>query len=295
MRLRDTMSTRAPLGDQIRRSQRNVVIPRLRALVITHLALGVLPVAGFLVPPGNRYLPLKWAMIAVGFGQLMVLSFWVGMSTVKGVLRLVGALCGTAYVVAWPLVGEWLSPHSTGPTSIAVYVGLFSVYSLVFFLLAGVFWLIRRSSTELRLVANPDGLVAPARFQYSILHVLIVMAFLSVVLGLIRSARVADVRNFWHCVDALMIITLVVNSICAAFAALGTGQIRLRMVLVLTVASLLGIALSLAGRFDRSDVFPWWMAPPMLMTVLSTAIVLGSLLVVRSCGYRLIPKAIAVG
>jgi hypothetical protein len=105
---------------------------------------------------------------------------------------------------------------------------------------------------------------------------------------------VADVPNAWHNVDALMIITFLINSICAAFAALGTGQIRLRIVLVLTVASLLGIALSLAGRFDQNDMFPWWMAPPMLMTVLSTAIVLGSLLVVRSCGYRLIPKAIAV-
>jgi len=276
-----------------------VVIPRLRALVITHLALGVFPVAGFLVPPGNPYLPLKWAMIAVGFGQLMVLSFWVGMSTVKGVLRLVGALCGTAYVLAWPFVAESLSPYSLGPTSIeeyvAQYVVQFSFFSLVVFPLAGVFWLIRRSSTELRLVANPDGLVAPARFQYSILHVLIVMAFVSVVLGLIRSARVADVPNAWHSLDALMIITFFVNSICAAFAALGTGQIRLRIVLVLTVASLLGIALSLAARFDRNDMFPWWMAPPMLMTVLSTTIVLASLLVVRSCGYRLIPKAIAVG
>ena len=276
-----------------------MVIPRLRALVITHLALGVLPVAGFLVPPGNRYLALKWALIAVGFGQLMVLSFWVGMSTVKGVLRLVGALCGTAYVVAGLLLAESLSPYSTGPTRlteyVTLYVGLFSVYSLVVFLLAGVFWLIRRSSTELRLVADPNGLVAPARFQYSVLHILIVMAFVSVVLGLVRSARVADVPNAWHNVDALMIITFFVNSICAAFAALGTGQIRLRIALVLTVALLLGIALSLAGRFDRTDMFLWWMAPPVLMTVLSTAIVLGSLLVVRSSGYRLIPKAIAVG
>ncbi len=73
------------------------------------------------------------------------------------------------------------------------------------------------------------------------------------------------------------------------------GQVRLRTVLVLTVALLLGIALSLAGRFDRNDMFLWWMAPPMLMTVLSTSIVLGALFVVRSCGYRLIPKAAAVG
>ena len=96
MRLRDTMSTRAPLGDQIRRSQRNVVIPRLRALVITHLALGVLPVAGFLVPPGNRYLLLKWAVIAVGFGQLMVLSFWLRHSSespCRSPVGSIGAMC----------------------------------------------------------------------------------------------------------------------------------------------------------------------------------------------------------
>lgn len=275
-----------------------MVISRLRALVIAHLAIGVLPVAGFLVPHGSGYLPLKWAMLGVVFGQLMLLSFWVGMSPVKGGLRLAGALCGTAYVVAWPMTAAWLSRSPAGWVYIigfaVAYVARCSGFSLVVLLLAGVFVLIRRFRAELRLVANPDGLDAPARSQYSILHVLVVMALVSVALGLIQSARVADVPHARQYFEALMVITFFVNTIFAAFAALGAGQVRLRIALVLTVALLLGIALSLTGRFDRNDMFLWWLAPPMLMTVLSTGIVLGSLLVVRSCGYRLVPKGVVV-
>ncbi len=135
------------------------------------------------------------------------------------------------------------------------------------------------------------------RFQYSILHILIVMSFVAVVLTLVRNARGADALSVWHtwqvvCMFALMIITFFINTICAAFAALRAGQVRLRILLVLIVASLLGIAVSLGARHDS---LAWWLVPSaMLVTVLPTAVIVGSLLVVRSCGYRLVPKDVAV-
>jgi len=273
-----------------------VVHSRLKALVAIHLAVGTLPVASFLIPADVRFLPLMWAIGAVGVGQLMLLAFWVGMSKIKGLKRMAGALCGTAYLTVWPMITiSW--PHETAPSGISLaqsYLALFAINSLIVLLFAAVFWLIRRWSTELRQVDTSRESIAPGRFQYSILHILIVMSVVAVVLVLVRNARAADAMSAWHfwqmaSMYALMIIAFLINTICAAFAALGAGQVRLRILLVLIVASLLGVAMSLAARHDT---LRWWMVPSgMLVTVFPVVIVIGSLLVARSCGYRLVPKA----
>jgi hypothetical protein len=274
------------------------VATTLKRLVAVHLAIGLIPAASCLVRPDLRFLPLLWAMSTLTLGQLMLLSFWAGMGTSKGSRRLLGSLLGVAYVAAWPVVGKSLSPYSPRSPGIGAYLVMFSSQSAAVFLVAGVFFLIRRRSTELRHLCGPESFPPPARFQYSILHLLLITSVVAVVLGLARGARPADTSvdvplTDWRIVAliALVIVTFLVNSLCAAWAALGIGRIRLRVALVLLVAAMLGFALSLAARHD---LLAWWLfAAMMLITVLPTAIVIVSLLVVRSCGYRLVPKVAA--
>ena len=79
-----------------------------------------------------------------------------------------------------------------------------------------------------------------------------------------------------------------VNTACAVFATLGFGNVRRNIALVLAVAVLLGVAAAIAMR---TDTVSWWLfGGSILIVVVPTLIVLVSLLVVRSCGYRLIRR-----
>ena len=164
---------------------------------------------------------------------------------------------------------------------------------LVFFV--GVFLLFRRTGTELRRVADPAEAGVPGRFQYSILHLLLIISVAAVVLGLVQSARgpgqmpLSAWRNV--VIAALVLVSMLVNLFCAAWAVLGPGRAGLRVSLVFLVATLLGTALSLGANMDQGP--RWLFVSFILVFLVLTLIVIASLLVVRSCGYRLIRKATA--
>ena len=263
--------------------------PGLRWLIAAHLALAVVPAVTGLAPAP---LPLTWTTASVSIGQLMLLSFWAGMGTSKGSYRLFGTVCGVAYSQFWRVPGASLGPHSHAAPIRNILASLAAHYGVVL-LLAGVFLLFRRMGTELRRAGSEEAAVGPARLQYSILHVLLIISVVAVVLGLVQTVRRPQdapvTTGQVVALLALVIVVVLVNLVCTAWAALGTGPIRLRVSLVLIVAVLLGIAMPLATGIDELG---WRLFVAQgLVTVLSTVIVLVSLLVVRSCGYRLIPKA----
>jgi hypothetical protein len=265
--------------------------PALRRLVAVHLALAVVPGVTGLTPAP---LPLTWTTTSVSIGQLMLLSFWAGMGTSKGTHRLFGTVCGVAYSQLWRVPGVSLGPHSHAPPMGSILSSLAAHYGVVL-LLAGVFLLLRRMGTELRRASGEETAVTPARFQYSILHLLLIISVVAVVLGLVQTVRRPQhapvTTGQFVALLALVIVVVLVNLVCAAWAALGTGPIRLRLSLVLIVAVLLGIAFPLATGIDELG---WRLFVAQgLVTVLSTVIVLVSLLVVRWCGYRLIRKGTA--
>ena len=268
--------------------------PRLRWLVVVHLVLAVVAGAGFMIRAEVRFLPLLWAACAVWLGQLMLLGFWAGMGTSKPVHRAFGTLFGVAYVGIWPIVGQVLSPYAQTPSIGGVLFDLGSKGMMVV-LVAGVFLLFRRTGTELRHVADAADAGPPGRFQYSILHVLLIISVAAVVLGLVQSARGPGqtTPHAWRIVgrQALLFVSMLVNFFCAAWAVLGPGRTRLGVSLVLLVAALLGMALSLGANMDRGP--RWLLVSFILIFLLATVIVIASLLVVRSCGYRLIRKATA--
>ncbi len=276
--------------------ERGTVLFRIRLLLVVHLIVGIAPVGMFLIQYSNWMFPWMWALSALSIAQLMLLSFWAGMATTKGAIRLLGALCGTAYVTTWYEVAPLLSPNYSGlEQSFATsFLVEFSSDIAVVLLFAGAFMLIRRSGTKLRRLSLSESHATPARVQYSILNLLVILSISSVVFGLTRSARTAETSTAgfvdWQSLAGigLMLIVFLVNVVCAAWAALSPGGIRLRIVLVLFVAVLLGIAFSVASGNDSGS---WWIfVCASLIPVLSTAIVILTLLVVRSCGYRLLPK-----
>ena len=223
--------------------------------------------------------------------QLMLLSFWAGMGTSKPVHRRLGTLFGVVYVGIWPVVGAFLSPYAQAPSIASIVLDL-SSKGIMVMLFAGVFLLFRRAGTELRRVADPAEADAAGRFQYSILHLLLIISVAAVVLGLVQSVRGPDQppTSAWRivAVAALVLVSMLFNLFCAAWAVLSPGRTGLRVSLVLLISTFLGIALSLATKMDQGP--RWLFVAQILVFVVPTVIVVVSLFVVRSCGYRLVRK-----
>jgi len=277
------------------------IIRRLRWLVASHLLLAVVPTAVCLVPGDIRFLPLLWALSSVALGQMMLLSFWAGLGAGRAIWRFFSALMGCTYLAIWQSLGSMLWDKVQGeaeavtPTNpltafIDELLSAVVMNCAVLLLFAAMFLVVRRWFSELRLVPDAGKTSSPGRVQYSILNILVITAVVALLLGLTRSARPATGTD-WQKVAAyaLAFVAFLIDELCAVWAALGTGRIRWRVFLVFLVASLLGLLLSITAGHGA---LAWWLVPSwILVSLVPIAIVVTSLLVVRACGYRLVPKS----
>jgi hypothetical protein len=259
----------------------------LRWLVASHILLATVPTAGPFLPPDNPYLPLLWALSSIPLGQMLVLSFWVGMGAGRITCRLIIALIGCVYLEAWPALGTALyqAVYDTPYYGSGFGAGVAMSWMIVL-VIAAVFLVVRRFS-ELRIAPDPSGMQSPTRVQYSILSILVLTAVVAVLLGLMRSAR--DEPG-WPLVAAyaLVFVVFLIDVLCAVWAALSPGRMRWRVSLVFLVASLLGALISVILRLPS---VAWWLVPGwMLASVVPVAVVIASLAVLRSCGYRMMSK-----
>lgn len=268
---------------------------RLRLLVAAHLLVSAVLVAKFLIPAHVHYLPLMWMLASLSIAQGVLLSFWAAMGTQRAGLRLLGALLGSVYVAAWPAFGSVFAPHPAWAPERSLADTLLNevgAYCAAVLFFSAIFGIARRWFVELRLIFAEAESSQPGKFQYSIQHILIVTSIASVVLALRRSATHEGPGGLtdWEIVagNILITLTMAINAVCAACAALAVGPVRTRVCLVLLVALLLGAAVAFSGS---GMTLNWWLSPSFALTLtLPTAIILASLLVVRSCGYRLVAR-----
>ncbi|MBI3462591.1 MAG: hypothetical protein HY000_05950 [Planctomycetes bacterium] len=266
---------------------------RLKVLIAVHLVIGVCQVAEHFIPLDVRFAPLLWAIISVLVAQLMLLSFWVGMGTSTGIPRLGGMVLGSAYLATW-----WTVPQlSSYPFDELLLIHLpvtFGAFFMVVVVLAGIFLGIRRWKAELS--RDTDAVALPPRtpFQYSLLNLLVIVSVVAIVLALGRSIRLlSDDDSDWRPVlkNVFLVIACFVNLLGAVWAVLNVGPVGLRTFLVFLMAAILGASVSSTTSFDTLIGWLQLLYHPVI-TIVPTAIVVVSLLVVRSCGYRLVPKNI---
>lgn len=269
---------------------------RLRGLVVAHLFLGIAQLGTAWLPiAGGWFMPAMWD--AVSLAQLTLLSFWVGMGGNSIILRALGLLVGSTYITIWPITANVVSlqiVHHDLRFLVGEFLVKFSASAAFVSLLSGGFVLWRRKCTKLVRLSESSANAADLRVRYSILHLLIIISTCSLLLSLMRIARPSNVTNTENDIMSLpALATLVffghvINSICAAWASLSLNSPWPRIALAIVVALLLGAVQSFSSGHDAIS---WWMVlSTCLIPVLSTAIVIVSLLVVRSCGYRLMPK-----
>jgi hypothetical protein len=269
--------------------------PRIKLLLAALVVLCATPMIQPLIPFNVYWMPLFWAASAIPVGALLTVSFWVGMGNSPLVLRLILGLVGAIYAALWGctsiiLVQRLNSPSGVTQNQPISWIAHVSQYALLVTVFGGTFMALRRW-WRLELAANVDS-PSPSKAQFSILNILLLTAAVAVVMALIRVSRTTPTANIGSGMLAATVLgfgTFFFNTACAAFAALSPTPTRRNCMLVLCVSALLGFAISLASGHER--VWWWLIIGGAFISVVPTAVVLMSLLVVRSAGYRLIRKS----
>lgn len=274
---------------------------RLRALVAVHLALTVSPLvvqfatstfASESIP--TFCLPVIFAADSVLVGQLMLLAFWAGLGTSGREYRITGTVAGTSYVALWwaspRMLALWISPNPSGTAAIGEYGQELLQCGLLVLITAGVFLIMRRWFVHLERVIDVDERPKSYRYQFSIQHLLVITTVTAIFMAASRGG-VWGSEDQWKLILAILLFvgTLVANAFYAVRGTLSRGPIRWRLFLVFVVSLLLGIGITLMSGFATIS---WWLGALMALTlVVPTLVIVLSMLVVRSCGYRLIPNS----
>lgn len=275
---------------------------RIQWLVIALMALCAAPMLDLAVRVDLDQLAVSWrwlmisraissALFSVSSGMMLLLSFWVGLGRQPIFNRLLGGVVGAAYVSFWPgllteiefassLPPEFSYPWEEHATSVLMHVAMVA--------LCGAAFMTLRTWWKLDPTPSPSSEVA-GKIQFSLLAVLFVMAGSAVVMGGVRASR----SSLNEMEDVTVTGIVVVLSICfanalgATFAALSPNAVRRNCLTAIGTSLLLGIAISLATRQDQNE---WWFVEGSLQGIVPAAIVILSLLVVRSTGCRLVRK-----
>jgi hypothetical protein len=271
---------------------------RIRWLVGVHLVLAAAPLVGLLLQFSVYTLPILWALIALPLGGLLTLSVWLGFGRTRLVWRLAIGLAASFYLSVWPFIQQCAQMHDSAEMPIYKsatdyfmgYLEAVTPFGIILFLFGGTFMLMGLRFQLTR--AEPDAKqLRNERLQFSMLQIMVVMSAVAIILSLLRATRRADVGEStwdWLMMNAFMFVIFFINTACAAFAALGIGKVKRNVGLVFAVSILLGVAVAIAMH---NDMVSWWLfVGGMSLAIIPTMTVLASLLVVRTCGFRLVRR-----
>jgi hypothetical protein len=266
---------------------------KIQLLVVALLILCAAPMLELLVLADSGYwLQINWALSSTTIASLLLLSFWVGLGPQAIFKRLLGGILGGMYASFWPGLAMTIRFSSNADGISLAWEEHFTTILTGLFIVAlfgTAFMVLRR---WFRLAPSPPQLdVGTGRTQFSVLSVLLVMSATAAIMALVRLSRESMDRMESNAVvlDILELSTFFANTVGAVFAALGSQAVKRNCSLSLATSFLLGIALSVGTGADQSA---WWLiAGGVLLGTVPTAIVIVSLLVVRSAGYRLVPNS----
>jgi hypothetical protein len=226
--------------------------------------------------------------LACLFTQLVILAIWATLFSGSNLLRVLLAtlaLCVGAYFLMW--LANRFAVEVVEYRSFARISGL-PFLVVVFFTVQTLFWALR-FMLGWRIVLDLDPVIAPAQpHQYSILHILGWMLFLSVVLGLgqvYHGSRSTELPLF---VGSLAILSWLygIPYLCATLRAK-------RVLWALAICVPLSIATTLIGLRLYLMLYPW--TPPKLalqaFLFVQSGVVLtgvGTGIAARLFGYRLV-------
>src|SRR4051812_7502341 len=217
---------------------------RIRWLIGTHLILAAAPLLGMLMQFDMQTLPLLWALGSLPLGGLITLSVWIGVGRMRLLWRVAIGLAAVFYLSAFSFIthfAEVTEPLTTADW-IMGYLEAAGESALLLLLLSGTFMLVGRRF-KLALVEPEAGPPPGRQLQFSMFQIMILMSVVAIVLSLLRITRsvIGHEPSTWETITvySFMFIMFLVNAACAAFAALGSRNVKRNAVLVVTVSILL--------------------------------------------------------
>jgi len=214
------------------------------------------------------------------FTQAGLIGIWGGLSTIRIAWRLTAVVATTAF--AWAAL---FIVNPAGGKHIAIHIMLNTVPILV------VLSVVRYSRRRLRLAHLANETPAANGFQFSIRHLLLATAIVAIVLGIGRGVRTFG--NTQSGVVAMVIYPFCFSLVALAtlWAALGIGRPIPRVAVVVLTAFAVGtIPMYYNGMLGQAGL-GWWCMMWSAMFGLQAIISAASLLVVRSCGWRMVSGA----
>lgn len=250
---------------------------RLRLLLAAHVILGLVFCA-WSASAGRTVLVLGYVLVVPVFGivlaQTSLLGFWVAFSSAARGVRLMGLIAGSICLELLLGIGAqdddyaFLATMTTGG-------------------IAAVFGVVRWRHADLRHFPQQAPRIGQEGMQLSIRGLMLFTFIVAVTIigagefreNVPRGPSLFRVSSWSLC--------SVVVGIAGVWAGLGLGRPMLRSAVVLLIAAVLGALF--AHGIHRSHPQLYSYIIPMML--LQAGVLVASLLVVRSCGYRLVRKS----
>jgi hypothetical protein len=209
--------------------------------------------------------------------EMLLLGMWAGFSARPWWLRLVGLSAGIVWITGLVIlpdpdsIFDWnlFSLVSVTATAVAVSCGFFRVFAEK--LEQSGQWAVKSVSEDL---------------QFSIKTLVILTISISLILALGRFFRwLGDGSQSFMLFILIVVFISLLAVVSALWSCLGSGQLIVRVPLMLMTMAGLGLLPPYYAEMDQ-EYFLLWSA----LLIVIALYCAGSLLVVRSCGYRLVRR-----
>ncbi len=266
------------------------------ALIAMHLVVALTPAGVAFRPNNSLTLPMLWALGALPFSQIMLLSIWLGFAGGSVKRKFVISVLAISFLTIWQTLDQvlnWWSVETTLNSIIAGYLKHTAIMIAVFLVLSIAMAGASRFMGIIRFANEADLRRAVPRSNYSLFALLAMSTVAALILGLARASHMSSAgvqSQFMIATYLMLLVMFAVILLTTVWATLGAGHVVRRLLVVLFVSVVLGLTMAVGVGFSLRLV-PWWLfAAASQIMVLPTAIVAITLLVIRSMGLRLLPR-----
>jgi hypothetical protein len=267
---------------------------RIVLLVIVHLVIAMLPATMGLAAFSKYSLAYLWAVSSISFAEVMLLAMLISMVPRKPFLKILAALLGVAYISFWQALGAKLlgGQNQLVDNFVRDCMMVFALLAVLTIVMLGV----RRWLGHIQHFHDPELLDASAQTRYSLFTALGLTTAGSFFMALFRMSveRRESGSSFEVIAHILLIMTtLSLLMVSLIWATLAPGIVRYRMTANAALTVLFGVSLAVSAGHTPEQGGWWMLAAATSIVIVPAAIVCGSLLFLRTGGYRLVKAPLA--
>ena len=252
--------------------------PKLKIglLLAAHIVAGLV-LAWTGIPAATAFPIALFGLFPLVFAEAGLIGFWGGLSAIRLVFRLFAVLAATLYL--WAV---FVVPIRGGDIYAVLPVIALTVVPIIVVLVV-----LRHSRRKLRLVDVASAGPASEGFQFSIRHLLLATAIVAVVLGIGRGVRTIGIAQSNMVAMATFPPCFIMVELATLWAALGLGRPLPRLAVVVPTAFVVGaVPVFYLPDLPGQETWRYFILP--IIVTIQAIITAASLLVVRSCGWRLV-------